>query len=86
MKFLKTCHYPGNIRELKYNWTTYCFIRRSYSISKKLKNILQYTESQQISCDNLREAREEFEKNFIKIKIQENIGNLSKTANMLGIY
>lgn len=86
MKFLKTYHYPGNIRELKNIIERLIVLSEGNSIHfKETKKYLQYTESQQISCDNLREAREEFEKNFIKIKIQENIGNLSKTANILGI-
>lgn len=90
MDFLKRYHYPGNIRELKNIIERLIVLAEGSVISfKDIKMYLQYTtETENIrlqSNDNLRDARAQFETEFIRSKIKECKGDLSKTADILNI-
>lgn len=92
MKLMIKHSWPGNVRELQN------FIERVYIltpsdfvdvhdlkfaglIEKKLTN----TTSDLSDFSTFREARAEFEKEFLIKKIQENGGNISKTAEAIGL-
>lgn len=88
MSFLKKYHYPGNIRELK-NIIERLIVLAEGSVIhfKNAKRYLQSTEEEVISqsYENLRDARNQFEMEFIRSKIKECKGNLSKAAAILDI-
>lgn len=87
MDFLKKYHYPGNIRELK-NMIERLIVLVEGPIIQfdKVKNYLPYTKEKNIdSSETLRDARAQFEINFIKTKIREYNGDLSKVAEVLEI-
>lgn len=88
MSFLKKYHYPGNIRELK-NIIERLIVLAEGSVIhfKNAKRYLQSTEEEVISqsYENLRDARNQFEMEFIRSKIKECKGNLSKVAAILDI-
>lgn len=94
MKLMLKHSWPGNVRELKN------FIERVYIltpsdfvdvhdlkfaglIDKKSANSSTVTDLSDFST--FREARAEFEKDFLIKKIQENGGNISKTAEAIGL-
>lgn len=88
MNFLKNYHYPGNIRELK-NIIERLIVLAEGSVIhfKNAKRYLQHTEEDGSlqSYENLRDARNQFEMEFIRSKIRECKGNLSKAAAALDI-
>lgn len=90
IKFLKEYHYPGNIRELK-NIIERLMVLVEGNIIKfeNIKNFLQYSEKtieENKKCyKNLKDARAQFEIEFIKSKIKEYKGNLTKVAAILEI-
>lgn len=90
IKFLKEYHYLGNIRELK-NIIERLMVLVEGNIIKfdNVKNFFQYSEKiveENKKCyENLKDARTKFEIDFIKSKISEHKGNLTKVANILEI-
>jgi len=88
---LKKYDWPGNIRELRN------FVERVYILSPdetidievltKAGLVLRDGDRLDIfsDFDSLREARASFEKQFIIKKLEENSGNISKTAEMIGV-
>lgn len=88
MNFLKNYHYPGNIRELKNIIERLIVLAEGSAIHfKNAKRYLQHTEEDAVSHsdENLRDAREQFEIEFIRSKIKDCKGNLSKAAAALDI-
>ena len=93
-KFLCEYSWPGNIRELKN------FIERVYILTPGefvdihdlrfaglgdgfTEESLSQQDGEEIS--NFRDARAKFEKEYLIKKIQENSGNISRTAEMIGL-
>jgi two-component system nitrogen regulation response regulator NtrX len=94
MELIKDYEWPGNVRELK-NIIERLIIMTEGSVidvaalpsymtshgvarevmPSRLENVLE--------CNTLREAREEFEKEFILQKLEENNWNVSKTAEII---
>ena len=87
MKFLKNYHYPGNIRELKNIIERLIVLAEGNVICfNDTKNYIQYTEKSILNFnDSLKDARNQFEVEFIKSKIQKCKGNLSETSIILNI-
>lgn len=90
MKYLKEYHYPGNIRELKNIIERLMVLVEGNTIKfKNVKNFLQYSEKKvedsKIYYESLRDARAQFEIDFIKTKIKEYKGDLTKVATILEI-
>lgn len=93
MKMLNKHSWPGNVRELKN------FIERVYILTPsdfvdvhdlKFAGLIDKGSSLGAATDlsdfsTFREARAEFEKDFLIKKIQENGGNISKTAEAIGL-
>ena len=77
--------WPGNVRELKNMIERFAIMNPSEVID--IKHILPFreTKTDYYSFKTLREAREQFEKDFILKKLQENNRNISKTAEDLEI-
>jgi two-component system nitrogen regulation response regulator NtrX len=93
MKLMLKHNWPGNVRELKnfiervYILTPSDFVdvhdlRFAGLVDKKTTGTSQ-NDSAEFST--FREARAEFEKDFLIKKIQENGGNISKTAEAIGL-
>ena len=93
LKLLNKHTWPGNVRELKN------FIERVYILTPsdfvdvhdlRFAGLIDKRDSAPISTDRsdmstFREARAEFEKEYLIKKIQENGGNISKTAESIGL-
>lgn len=93
MKLMLKHSWPGNVRELKN------FIERVYILTPsdfvdvhdlKFAGLIDKksdvsSESDLSDFSTFREARAEFEKDFLIKKIQENGGNISKTAEAIGL-
>ncbi len=93
MKLLVKHSWPGNVRELKN------FIERVYILTPsdfvdvhdlRFAGLADKREATLMSSDladmsTFREARAEFEKEYLIKKIQENGGNISKTAESIGL-
>lgn len=69
---LKMMEWPGNVRELKY-------YLESYGLSKKFGSSLRALKDK-APINTFREAREEFEKNYLKRKLLEFDGRINLTA------
>ena len=100
MLVLEAYPWPGNVRELKNLMERLCIMVSSKVIdvedlpsyitssTKKLYKDLGTFVDLESSKDNvysLKQAREDFEKNFILTKLQENDWNVTKTAELIGI-
>ncbi len=93
IKVLKDYHWPGNVRELKNLMERIVILVEKEEITDK--DILQYispkgNEFLEINSlvkkySNLNEAVKFFEKIFIENKIKENNGNITKTAEAIGM-
>ena len=94
MKLMLKHNWPGNVRELKnfiervYILTPSDFVdvhdlRFAGLVEKKAANSPAGADLNEFST--FREARAEFEKEFLIQKIQENGGNISKTAEAIGL-
>jgi two-component system nitrogen regulation response regulator NtrX len=90
LEMLMEHNWPGNVRELK-NIIERLIIMTSSDLIKSDDippmiriNPKPYSNSG-ISSDSFREARMEWEKNFIMRKLQENEGNVSRTADTIGL-
>lgn len=91
MEKLMTYQWPGNVRELKN------FIERVYILTPgefidvhdlRFAGLVDATDEGGLSAQDLstfREARAEFEKEYLVRKINENNGNISKTAEVIGL-
>ncbi len=93
MKLLNKHNWPGNVRELKN------FIERVYILTPsdfvdvhdlRFAGLVERKDSAPVTSDHtdmstFREARAEFEKEYLIKKIQENGGNISKTAESIGL-
>ncbi|MEK6628078.1 MAG: sigma-54 dependent transcriptional regulator [Bdellovibrionota bacterium] len=92
MKLMQKHSWPGNVRELQN------FIERVYILTPsdfvdvhdlKFAGLIEKKSTNTTSDLNdfstFREARAEFEKDFLIKKIQENGGNISKTAEAIGL-
>jgi two-component system nitrogen regulation response regulator NtrX len=77
--------WPGNVRELKNAIERFVIMIPSDLIDIKEFHPARGIKSDYSSFKTLREAREQFEKDFIMKKLQENSWNVSKTAEELEI-
>lgn len=95
LKLLEKHNWPGNIRELKnYIERVYILTPSDYVDVHDLRfaGLVDKKESKNSSLaddqngmSTFREARAEFEKEYLVKKIQENGGNISKTAEAIGL-
>ena len=93
LNMLSAHDWPGNVRELKNIIERLIILTPSNEI--KVSDIPQlniikteYGEAASQSMavsDSLREARMDFERQFILKKLEENEGNISKTAEAIGL-
>ncbi len=91
LELLKNYDWPGNVRELK-NMVERLVILTpgklitAEDIPDSLKKKLRlYSQSPLFQVDSLKEARSYFEREFILRKLAENNGNISQTAEAIGI-
>jgi len=91
MKVLQSYLWPGNVRELK-NWVERACILSSSDvidsdwIEDSTGSVAEPVDWSLSSNEkSLRIARAAFEKNFIVQKLEENGGNIRKTAQVIGI-
>ncbi|HXX57869.1 MAG TPA: sigma-54 dependent transcriptional regulator [Thermodesulfovibrionales bacterium] len=87
IKDLQLYDWPGNIRELKNLIERLVIMTSSAAIDR---DDLQLVRGKKESADyfsygTLKEAREGFEKDFLSRKLEENNGNISRTAEILQI-
>ena len=93
---LFTYNWPGNIRELRnlIERITILSVNESQSnVNKILNDILSQSSSSNLSSNDLtnamsfplKEAREKFEKKYLLNQLQKNHGNISKTAEHIGM-
>jgi two-component system nitrogen regulation response regulator NtrX len=96
MKLMSKYPWPGNVRELKnfiervYILTPSDFVdvhdlKFAGLVDKKAGGGSGSQVSDMSDFSTFREARAEFEKDFLIKKIQENGGNISKTAEAIGL-
>jgi two-component system nitrogen regulation response regulator NtrX len=84
-------NWPGNVRELKN------FIERVYILTPgdfvdvhdlRFAGLIDESDEKSVEMHDLstfREARAQFEKDYLLRKISENSGNISKTAEVIGL-
>ena len=77
--------WPGNVRELKNTIERLVIMNRDETIDTKDVQPVRASKSDYSSFNTLREAREQFERDLIIKKLQENNWNVSKTAEDLEI-
>jgi two-component system nitrogen regulation response regulator NtrX len=77
--------WPGNVRELKNAIERFVIMNPSEIIDVKEVQPVRGMKSDYAGFKTLRDARENFEKDFILKKLQENNWNVSKTAEELEI-
>ena len=92
LELLKRYSWPGNIRELKNLVERMAIMYPGKVIHAKdipppfnTSRIAESKLESFFSFDSLKEAREIFEKNFIESKLKEFGGNISKTAEAIGV-
>lgn len=89
MKFLMKYNWPGNVRELKNIIERLCIMVQADMIDKD--DIAKYIESDDYedvmssNTSTLKQAREEFEKEYIIRALKKNEKNITSTAKDLGI-
>jgi two-component system, NtrC family, nitrogen regulation response regulator NtrX len=89
---LKQYHWPGNVRELK-NMVERLVIMTPYNFIQAADMPPPYNRKPEIkekdipilSCDSYKEAKARFEKAFIERKLKQFNGNISQTAEAIGI-
>lgn len=88
LRLMMTYNWPGNVRELRN------FIERIYILTPgdfvdvhdlRFAGLVEKSDSAFDELMTFREARAQFEKQFILQKINENNGNISKTAESIGL-
>ena len=84
--------WPGNVRELKNIIERLIILTPSNEITDKDIPLLNSKEERDIASDaqsatidSLKDARMDFERQFILKKLEENEGNISKTAEAIGL-
>jgi len=77
--------WPGNVRELKNSIERFVIMNPTDTIDVKESLSFKGSRTDYSAYKTLREAREQFEKDFIVKKLQENNWNISKTAEDLEI-
>jgi two-component system, NtrC family, nitrogen regulation response regulator NtrX len=93
---LYTYNWPGNVRELRnlVERITILSVNESKDNIEKLINDILSNSSLSNNSDNsslrsfsapLKEARESFEKEYLMIQLKKNHGNISKTADFIGM-
>lgn len=85
LRALTEYDWPGNVRELKNTIERLVIMNPNETIDVKDIQPVKSSRSDYSSFNTLREAREQFEKDFIIRKLQENSWNISKTAEELEI-
>lgn len=85
LKALMEYHWPGNVRELKNTIERFVIMSPSDVIEAVDFGPAQVVKFKYTSFRTLREAREQFERDFITQKLRENNWNISKTADELEI-
>lgn len=89
IKALLTYRWPGNVRELKNLMERLVIMSRSSTIT--LTDLPQYItgavslQPRGLFAGSLKEARNDFEKEFILTRLDENGGNIAKTAEAIGV-
>ncbi len=77
--------WPGNVRELKNTIERFVIMTPTETIDTKYIPAFKESRMDYYSYKTLREAREQFEKDFILKKLQDNNWNISKTSEELEI-
>jgi two-component system nitrogen regulation response regulator NtrX len=85
MKVLMNYEWPGNVRELRNLIERLVIMNPSDVIDIKFVPPLRESRVDYYSYKTMKEARDQFEKDFIVKKLQENNWNISKTAEDLEI-
>ena len=85
LRTLMEYDWPGNVRELKNTIERLVIMTSDETIDTKEVQPVKAAKSDYSSFNTLRDAREQFEKDFIVKKLQENSWNVSKTAEDLEI-
>jgi two-component system nitrogen regulation response regulator NtrX len=85
LRALMEYDWPGNVRELKNTIERLMIMNPDEIIDVKEVQPIKAKKSDYSSFNTLRDAREQFEKDFIIKKLQENGWNVSKTAENLEI-
>jgi len=85
LRALMEYDWPGNVRELKNTIERLVIMNPDETIDTKEIQPVKAAKSVYSSFNTLRDAREQFEKDFIIKKLQENNWNVSKTAEDLEI-
>ncbi len=85
LRALMEYDWPGNVRELKNTIERFVIMNPDDVIDVKEVQPARATKSDHTAYKTLRDAREQFEKDFILKKLQENNWNVSKTAEDLEI-
>ncbi|MDY6935949.1 MAG: sigma-54 dependent transcriptional regulator [Spirochaetota bacterium] len=89
VRFLQKHSWPGNIRELKNVIERLCIMIQKDNIAegdiKKYVDSYDYEDTFSREISSLKEAREEFEKEFIIRELKKNDKNITLTARKLGI-
>lgn len=93
LTYLSKYHWPGNVRELKNFTERISIMVDSETVSREdVKQLLNSSDADNSSSLSeftdlpLPQARDSFEKHIIELKLKENGGNISRTAQALGIY
>jgi len=93
----KSYHWPGNVRELKNIVERIMILSDGPVVTKedippaimlavKNSDISKYHDTEPLVFDtvaSIKQARDEFEKNYIITMLRKNEGNISKTADMI---
>lgn len=88
LKILSEYTWPGNVRELRNFVERIYILTPSDFVEVHDLRFAGLSEKNEVNFDDLntfREARAQFEKDFILQKITENNGNISKTAESIGL-
>ncbi len=86
LRALMDYDWPGNVRELKNTIERFVIMNPFETIDvREVQTYSRVAKNHYSSCKTLRDAREQFEKDFILKKLRENNWNISKTAEDLEI-
>ncbi len=93
VKALMAYHWPGNVRELRNVMERLSIMAQSDTIFPrdlppeilKGKGVMAEVENPFLTLGTIKEAVSSFERNYIIEKLRENGGNISKTAEKIGI-
>jgi len=88
MKWLLGYHWPGNVRELRNLMERLVIMAPAGEISAE--DIPAYIRGGKAAAESgwvstLKDARKEFERDFIVRKLEENDGNVARTAEVIGV-